>query len=141
MLLESGRSRGEVKRALEFVDVVKRQEEVVIDMDSGSDSDGKMVCGLSSCKGVISMDGSSNYSVSNCEYNIQRIQLSDSGQPIANRRYHHYLQTNDHWLKRQIYFHFEGPFVIQNECFNVYIFQKWVSVNELQRCINSEVRN
>ena len=102
-----------------------RDDGGVIDVDSGSDSDGEMVGGSSPCKGLISMDGSSNYYLSNCKYNIQRIQVSDAGQPIVNRRYHLYLQTNHHWLKRPIYFHFEGPFVIQNKYYDVRIFHKW----------------
>ena len=84
----------------------------VIDVDSGSDSDGEMVGGSAPCKGLIYMDGSSNYYLSHCKYNIQQIQVSDAGQPIVNRRYHLYLQTNHHWPKRPIYLHFEGPIII-----------------------------
>ena len=111
-----------------------------IDVDSGSDSDGEMVGGSSPWKGLISMDGSSNYYLSHCKYNIQRIQVSDAGQPIVNRRYHLYLQTNHHWLKRPICFHFEGPFVIQNKYYNVRIFHKW-GYGLLPRAAKETTRN
>ena len=114
-----------MKRALECWMGSRDKGEGGIDMDSWSDLDGKMVGGSSPYKGLISMDGSLNNSLSTCEHKIQRIQVLDAGQPIVNRRYHLYLQTYHHWLKRPIYFHFEGPFVIQNEYYDVCIFQKW----------------
>ena len=44
---------------------------VASDVDSGSDLVINMISGLSRCKESISMDGLTNYSLSNHEYNIQ----------------------------------------------------------------------